>query len=57
MSAANIVSGYPAGMGDIRINGMDLLHFEDETGRVDELTVMVRPKSAVHALGRRYSPG
>jgi hypothetical protein len=48
---------FRASVGDIRINGMDLLHFEDETGRINELTVMVRPKSAVHALGEAVLTG
>lgn len=33
-----------------QIHGMDLLHF-DEAGRIKEFTVMVRPQSAVTALG------
>ncbi|MFF3685850.1 nuclear transport factor 2 family protein [Streptomyces sp. NPDC002187] len=34
-----------------QIHGIDLLHFEgDETGRIKEFTVMVRPLSAVQAL-------
>ena len=32
------------------IHGVDLLHF-GEDGRIKEFTVMVRPQSAVHALG------
>lgn len=33
-----------------QIHGIDLLQF-DETGLIKEFTVMVRPHSAVHALG------
>ncbi|MEV7425855.1 MULTISPECIES: nuclear transport factor 2 family protein [unclassified Streptomyces] len=38
------------------IHGMDLLQF-DETGRVKEFTVMVRPLSAVQALGQAVLAG
>ncbi|MFE4961006.1 nuclear transport factor 2 family protein [Streptomyces sp. NPDC056653] len=38
------------------IHGIDLLHF-DETGRIKEFTVMVRPQSAVHALGEAVLAG
>ncbi|MGP4003019.1 nuclear transport factor 2 family protein [Streptomyces sp. 8N706] len=39
-----------------QIHGIDLLQF-DETGRVKEFTVMVRPQSAVHALGQAVHAG
>jgi hypothetical protein len=39
-----------------QIHGIDLLQF-DETGRVKEFTVMVRPQSAVHALGEAVFAG
>ncbi|MET8537657.1 nuclear transport factor 2 family protein [Streptomyces sp. NPDC005065] len=39
-----------------QIHGIDLLHF-DETGRIKEFTVMVRPQSAVHALGEAVLAG
>lgn len=39
-----------------QIHGIDLLQF-DETGRVKEFTVMVRPQSAVHALGEAVLAG
>ncbi|WP_455361853.1 nuclear transport factor 2 family protein [Streptomyces sp. SYSU K21746] len=39
-----------------QIHGIDLLQF-DETGRVKEFTVMVRPQSAVHALGQAVLAG
>ncbi|MEU8793734.1 nuclear transport factor 2 family protein [Streptomyces sp. NPDC048643] len=40
---------FTAKVGDKEINGCDFLHF-DEDGRIDELTVMVRPLSAAQAL-------
>lgn len=39
-----------------QIHGIDLLHF-DEEGRIKEFTVMVRPQSAVHALGEAVHAG
>ncbi|MET9471699.1 nuclear transport factor 2 family protein [Streptomyces sp. NPDC002917] len=39
-----------------QIHGIDLLQF-DETGRIKEFTVMVRPQSAVHALGEAVVAG
>ncbi|MEU9360243.1 nuclear transport factor 2 family protein [Streptomyces sp. NPDC048301] len=39
-----------------QIHGIDLLQF-DEDGRVKEFTVMVRPQSAVHALGEAVLAG
>ncbi|MBT2395784.1 nuclear transport factor 2 family protein [Streptomyces sp. ISL-100] len=38
------------------IHGIDLLHFDDE-GLIKEFTVMVRPQSAVHALGEAVLAG
>ncbi|GGO41405.1 MULTISPECIES: nuclear transport factor 2 family protein [Streptomyces] len=38
------------------IHGIDLLHF-DEDGRIKEFTVMVRPQSAVQALGQAVYAG
>ena len=38
------------------IHGIDLLHFADD-GRIKEFTVMVRPQSAVHALGAAVLAG
>ncbi|MFJ6834388.1 nuclear transport factor 2 family protein [Streptomyces sp. NPDC091209] len=40
---------FTAKVGDKEINGCDFLHF-DEDGRIDELTVMVRPLTAAQAL-------
>jgi hypothetical protein len=40
---------FEARVGDRDLQGLDLLRF-DADGRVRELTVMVRPMSAVHAL-------
>ncbi|WP_406496886.1 nuclear transport factor 2 family protein [Streptomyces sp. NBC_00846] len=39
-----------------QIHGIDLLRF-DGVGRVKEFTVMVRPRSAVHALGQAVLAG
>ncbi|MFF4421099.1 nuclear transport factor 2 family protein [Streptomyces sp. NPDC001549] len=38
------------------IHGIDLLHF-NEAGRIKEFTVMVRPQSAVQALGQAVLAG
>ncbi|MFE9682179.1 nuclear transport factor 2 family protein [Streptomyces sp. NPDC002701] len=40
---------FEARVGDRALQGCDLLHF-DESGRIDDLTVMVRPLSAAQAL-------
>ncbi|MDH6538247.1 nuclear transport factor 2 family protein [Streptomyces sp. SPB4] len=39
-----------------QIHGIDLLQF-DGAGRIKEFTVMVRPQSAVHALGQAVLAG
>lgn len=39
-----------------QIHGIDLLHFAPD-GRIKEFTVMVRPQSAVHALGEAVLAG
>ncbi|MET9658071.1 nuclear transport factor 2 family protein [Streptomyces sp. NPDC006510] len=39
-----------------QIHGIDLLQF-DGAGRIKEFTVMVRPRSAVHALGQAVLEG
>lgn len=39
-----------------QIHGIDLLHFDD-TGRIKEFTVMVRPQSAVQVLGEAVLAG
>ncbi|MEV1015266.1 nuclear transport factor 2 family protein [Micromonospora sp. NPDC049801] len=40
---------FEARMGDVAVEGCDFLHL-DESGLVDQFTVMVRPLSAVQAL-------
>jgi len=40
---------FEARAGDRDLQGVDILHFNDD-GRVDELTVMVRPMSGLNAL-------
>ena len=41
-------------VGDRDVEGLDLIRF-DETGRIRDFTVMVRPRSAVEALLREVS--
>ncbi|GAA3082496.1 nuclear transport factor 2 family protein [Streptomyces olivoverticillatus] len=55
-SAASAVLLFRARVGGKEIHGIDLLHFDDE-GRIKEFTVMVRPQSAVHALGEAVLAG
>ncbi|MFF9489376.1 nuclear transport factor 2 family protein [Streptomyces sp. NPDC014676] len=40
---------FTARVGDRRVDGCDFLHVDDD-GRIDELTVMVRPLSGAQAL-------
>ncbi|MFJ4865270.1 nuclear transport factor 2 family protein [Streptomyces sp. NPDC088748] len=47
---------FRATVGGREIHGIDLLHF-DESGRIKEFTVMVRPQSAVQALGQAVLAG
>jgi len=47
--AADHALVFEARVGDKQINGADFLH-TDASGAIDELTVMVRPLSAAHAL-------
>ncbi|GAA2736685.1 nuclear transport factor 2 family protein [Streptomyces nogalater] len=55
-SAASAVLLFRARAGGKEIHGIDLLHFDDD-GRIKEFTVMVRPQSAVHALGEAVLAG
>ncbi len=55
-SAASAVLLFRARVGGKEIHGIDLLHFADD-GRIKEFTVMVRPQSAVHALGEAVLAG
>ncbi|QHC23616.1 nuclear transport factor 2 family protein [Streptomyces sp. GS7] len=43
-------------VGGKQIHGIDLLHFDGD-GRIKEFTVMVRPQSAVQALGEAVLAG
>ncbi|MGI5484490.1 nuclear transport factor 2 family protein [Streptomyces lavendofoliae] len=54
--APSVVLLFRATVGGKQIHGIDLLHF-DEAGRIREFTVMVRPRSAVHALGEAVLAG
>ncbi|WP_086819891.1 nuclear transport factor 2 family protein [Allokutzneria sp. NRRL B-24872] len=47
--AADQVLVFHARVGERDVEGADFLHV-DEHGRIDQLTVMVRPLSAAHAL-------
>ncbi|MET9609033.1 nuclear transport factor 2 family protein [Streptomyces sp. NPDC006512] len=54
--APSVVLPFRALVGGRQIHGIDLLQF-DEEGRIKEFTVMVRPQSAVHALGQAVLAG
>ncbi|MEU8547103.1 nuclear transport factor 2 family protein [Streptomyces roseoverticillatus] len=54
--APSAVLLFRARAGGKEIHGIDLLHFADD-GRIKEFTVMVRPQSAVHALGEAVLAG
>jgi hypothetical protein len=45
---------FEARAGDRQLEGCDFLHL-DESGAVDELFVMIRPMSGVHALAERMA--
>jgi hypothetical protein len=47
---------FRATIGDRQIHGVDLIHLDDD-GLIDEITVMVRPLSAVTALGEAVLAG
>ncbi|GAA4915554.1 nuclear transport factor 2 family protein [Streptomyces coeruleoprunus] len=55
-TAPSAVLLFRATVGGRQIHGIDLLHFDDE-GLIKEFTVMVRPQSAVHALGEAVLAG
>ncbi|MBT3149357.1 nuclear transport factor 2 family protein [Streptomyces sp. CHD11] len=55
-TAPSAVLLFRASAGGKEIHGIDLLHFDDD-GRIKEFTVMVRPQSAVHALGEAVLAG
>ncbi|MET9370931.1 nuclear transport factor 2 family protein [Streptomyces griseoflavus] len=55
-TAPSAVLLFRARAGGKEIHGIDLLHFDDD-GRIKEFTVMVRPRSAVHALGEAVLAG
>ncbi|MFI1867968.1 nuclear transport factor 2 family protein [Streptomyces jumonjinensis] len=56
VSAPSAVLLFRARAGGRDIHGIDLLHFDDD-GRIKEFTVMVRPQSAVQALGEAVRSG
>lgn len=55
-AAPSAVLLFRARAGGKEIHGVDLLHFDDD-GRIKEFTVMVRPRSALHALGEAVLAG
>lgn len=55
-AAPSAVLLFRARAGGKEIHGIDLMHFDDY-GRIKEFTVMVRPRSAVHALGEAVLAG
>ena len=54
--APSVVLLFRATVQGRQIHGIDLLQF-DEAGLIKEFTVMVRPQSAVHALGEAVHAG
>ncbi|MFD9355055.1 nuclear transport factor 2 family protein [Streptomyces sp. NPDC060031] len=54
--APSVILPFRATVDGKQIHAIDMLQF-DETGRVKEFTVMVRPQSAVHALGQAVLAG
>jgi hypothetical protein len=56
VEAPSAVLLFRARAGGKEIHGIDLMHFDDD-GRIKEFTVMVRPRSAVHALGEAVLAG
>ncbi|MFE4856460.1 nuclear transport factor 2 family protein [Streptomyces sp. NPDC056670] len=54
--APSVILPFRATVGGKQIHGIDLLQFDD-AGRIKEFTVMVRPQSAVHALGQAVLAG
>ncbi|WP_412079648.1 nuclear transport factor 2 family protein (plasmid) [Streptomyces xanthophaeus] len=54
--APGVILPFRATLDGKEIHGIDLLQF-DETGRVKEFTVMVRPQSAVQVLGEAVLAG
>ncbi|MFE9535810.1 nuclear transport factor 2 family protein [Streptomyces sp. NPDC006691] len=54
--APSVILPFRATVGGKQIHGIDLLQF-DEDGLIKEFTVMVRPQSAVHALGQAVLAG
>ncbi|WP_030989672.1 nuclear transport factor 2 family protein [Streptomyces sp. NRRL S-1813] len=55
-SADSVILIFRATVNGKQIHGIDLLQF-DEAGRIKEFTVMVRPQSAVQALGEAVLAG
>ena len=56
VEAPSAVLLFRANVNGKQVHGIDLLHFDGD-GRINEFTVMVRPQSAVHALGEAVLAG
>lgn len=54
--APSVILVFRAEVNGRQIHGIDLLHLDGD-GRIKEFTVMVRPQSAVHALGEAVLAG
>uniref|UniRef100_A0AAU2JHS8 Nuclear transport factor 2 family protein n=1 Tax=Streptomyces sp. NBC_00049 TaxID=2903617 RepID=A0AAU2JHS8_9ACTN len=54
--APTVILPFRATVSGKQVHGIDQLQF-DEAGRIKEFTVMVRPQSAVHALGAAVLAG
>ncbi|MCB5182737.1 nuclear transport factor 2 family protein [Streptomyces antimicrobicus] len=54
--APSAVLPFRVTVGGKQVHGLDLLHFAED-GRIKEVTVMVRPQSAVQALGQAVLAG
>lgn len=54
-SAASVALLFRARVGDRSVQGLDLLRL-DEEGQIKELTVMMRPLSAILAVAERMAP-
>jgi SnoaL-like domain len=54
--APSVILPFRVTVGGKKVHGIDMLQF-DEAGRIKEFTVMVRPRSAVEALGEAVLAG
>jgi limonene-1,2-epoxide hydrolase len=47
---------FAARVGDVQLQGIDLLRSSRDDGRIEEFTVMVRPANGLMALGEAMAP-